>query len=104
MYGGIGREPGSLPDVYHTYLSLAALSIGNNQPHRSSNKPLRSLSRRTAAIEGEGEGEGSDGKNSGLELGLRELDVVWNVEVGVANRMRERIKVLQERDREEEKQ
>ncbi|GAA5987814.1 hypothetical protein JCM5350_005373, partial [Sporobolomyces pararoseus] len=104
LYGGIGREPGSLPDVYHTYLSLAALSIASGQPPRSSDKPIRSLSTSTTAMEGEGEGEGSEGKNSGLELGLRELDVAWNVEVGVANRMRERIKVLQERDLEEKSQ
>ncbi|GAA5923177.1 hypothetical protein JCM1841_005916 [Sporobolomyces salmonicolor] len=29
LYGGIAREPGAPPDVYHTYLSLAALSLGD---------------------------------------------------------------------------
>jgi len=29
VYGGIAREPTSTPDVYHTYLSLAALALSN---------------------------------------------------------------------------
>lgn len=29
LYGGIAREPGATPDVYHTYLSLAALALSN---------------------------------------------------------------------------
>ncbi|GEM07421.1 geranylgeranyl transferase type-1 subunit beta [Rhodotorula toruloides] len=29
VYGGIAREPGARPDVYHTYLSLAALALGD---------------------------------------------------------------------------
>ncbi|GAA5876600.1 hypothetical protein JCM8547_002419 [Rhodosporidiobolus lusitaniae] len=34
LYGGIAREPGAPPDVYHTYLSLAALSLGaEHDPH-----------------------------------------------------------------------
>ncbi|CDR44778.1 hypothetical protein NBRC10512_005877 [Rhodotorula toruloides] len=29
VFGGIAREPGARPDVYHTYLSLAALALGD---------------------------------------------------------------------------
>ncbi|POY71800.1 hypothetical protein BMF94_5161 [Rhodotorula taiwanensis] len=29
LYGGIAREPKAQPDVYHTYLSLAALALGD---------------------------------------------------------------------------
>ncbi|KDE06584.1 hypothetical protein MVLG_03080 [Microbotryum lychnidis-dioicae p1A1 Lamole] len=37
VYGGIARESGAMPDVYHTYLSLAALSLGSDS---SSGKDL----------------------------------------------------------------
>lgn len=30
--GGIARSPEISPDIYHTYLSLAALSIGGHEP------------------------------------------------------------------------
>ncbi|BGP39874.1 geranylgeranyl transferase type-1 subunit beta [Rhodotorula kratochvilovae] len=30
QFGGLAREPGALPDVMHTYLSLAALSLGDD--------------------------------------------------------------------------
>ncbi|GAA5967889.1 hypothetical protein JCM3765_001779, partial [Sporobolomyces pararoseus] len=100
LYGGIGREPGSLPDVYHTYLSLAALSLGQPITRTTSQSlPLHSeVSTTTTRTSEEEEEEGNEGKR-GLELGLRELDVAWNIEVGVAKRIREKIKVLQERDR-----
>lgn len=62
-----------MSDVYHTYLSLAAMSIG--QPAKE---------------------EGGEGK--GIDLGLGELDVAWNVEKGVAERLKEKIKRLQEED------
>ncbi|GAA5910754.1 protein geranylgeranyltransferase type I subunit CDC43 [Sporobolomyces salmoneus] len=90
LYGGIAREKGALPDVYHTYLSLAALSIG--QPTSSSSE--------AGAEEGEQEEEEEkEDERRGMELGLRELDVAWNVEMTVAERFRDRIKGLQERDR-----
>lgn len=79
VYGGIAREPGAVPgtidlpapsndvglnpsfrlplaDVYHTYLSLAALSLGGAQSSE-----------------------------------MRQLDPRWNVEVGVAERIKKRI-------------
>ncbi|GAA5848089.1 hypothetical protein JCM9279_007449 [Rhodotorula babjevae] len=66
-FGGIAREPGALPDVMHTYLSLAALSLGD-----------------VSADAGVGSG--------GATLGLRALDAVWNVPREVAQRMRERLR------------
>ncbi|SCZ99519.1 BZ3500_MvSof-1268-A1-R1_Chr3-1g06058 [Microbotryum saponariae] len=34
VYGGIARKSGAMPDVYHTYLSLAALSLGSDPSSR----------------------------------------------------------------------
>ncbi|GAA5997900.1 uncharacterized protein JCM10292_006893 [Rhodotorula paludigena] len=61
LYGGIAREPGALPDVYHTYLSLAALSLGDA------------------------------GDSASQQLGLHALDAAWNVSRAVKARMRERL-------------
>ncbi|KAL8278938.1 hypothetical protein RQP46_008607 [Phenoliferia psychrophenolica] len=58
-YGGIAREPGASPDIYHTYLSLAALSLGGqpglfplepawNVPQAVADRIKRSLARSTA--------------------------------------------------------
>ncbi|GJN89162.1 hypothetical protein Rhopal_002136-T1 [Rhodotorula paludigena] len=62
LYGGIAREPGALPDVYHTYLSLAALSLGDA------------------------------GDSASQRLGLRALDAAWNVSRAVKARMREQLR------------
>ncbi|GAA5980547.1 hypothetical protein JCM11641_006676 [Rhodosporidiobolus odoratus] len=63
LYGGIAREPGATPDVYHTYLSLAALSLGDCQ-----------------------------GASLGPSvLDLRPLDPAWNVSKEVAERIKERL-------------
>ncbi|GAA5908245.1 hypothetical protein JCM6882_006780 [Rhodosporidiobolus microsporus] len=40
LYGGIAREPGAPPDVYHTYLSLAALSLGGLDKRVADLRPL----------------------------------------------------------------
>ncbi|GAA5928272.1 uncharacterized protein JCM15063_003835 [Sporobolomyces koalae] len=71
QFGGIAREPKAMPDIMHTYLSLAALSIENsssNHYNREEEEPCRRLA---------------------------ELDVAWNVEVKVANRFRDKIAALQ---------
>ncbi|KAK4049082.1 geranylgeranyl transferase type-1 subunit beta [Microbotryomycetes sp. JL221] len=61
-YGGIAREAGATPDIYHTYLALAALSIEfNNDDHESKSKRLL------------------------------ELDPAWNVSKAVATRIKQRL-------------
>jgi len=61
---------------------LAALSIG--QPPSTSPSPSKK--------------QEEEEEERGLELGLRRLDVGWNVEITVANEFREKIKQLQEQD------
>ncbi|KAM0787769.1 hypothetical protein ACM66B_003824 [Microbotryomycetes sp. NB124-2] len=64
-YGGIAREAGAIPDVYHTYLSLAALSIGYHAETQS--------------------------ETGRKEQPLLELDPAWNVSNVVAERIRTRL-------------
>ncbi|GAA5842543.1 hypothetical protein JCM11251_004900 [Rhodosporidiobolus azoricus] len=40
LYGGIAREAGAPPDVYHSYLSLAALSLGDADSRLLDLRPL----------------------------------------------------------------
>lgn len=67
------RHPTLSPkDVYHTYLSLAALSLSiTPSPSRSSALPTSSIS-----------------------LPLRTLDPAWNVSLAVAERMRTTLAAL----------
>ncbi|GAA6010736.1 hypothetical protein JCM11491_002922 [Sporobolomyces phaffii] len=89
LYGGIAREPGAVPDVYHSYLGLAALSIGQPRPPPS---PVPAPTATTTTVH----------EREGIDLGLGQLDVAWNVEEQVAKRIRDRIEGLQERDRRRE--
>ncbi|ORY92956.1 terpenoid cyclases/protein prenyltransferase alpha-alpha toroid [Leucosporidium creatinivorum] len=73
MYGGIAREPGALPDVYHTYLSLAALSLSVTPSPSSA--PIASAS-------------------PSISLPLRPLDPAWNVSLDIAERMRTALAAL----------
>ncbi|GAA6042262.1 hypothetical protein JCM8097_000603 [Rhodosporidiobolus ruineniae] len=70
LYGGIAREPRAPPDVYHTYLSLAALSLGNHTLPPSAS---------------------SASSASEPPLSLARLDAGWNVPVPVAQRIRDRL-------------
>lgn len=85
VFGGIAREPDATPgertpsasdrefaeslrlggpaDVYHTYLSLAALALGDT----------------------------TNGSEKSSRLGLATLDAAWNVPIRVAARMRDRL-------------
>lgn len=103
--GGIARDPDdALPDVYHTYLSLAALSIGQPPLSRPpSPPPPRRVPQGGDDDDDKREERGTRGgqgrqPDRGLELGLRRLNVAWNVEAGVAERLERRIGGLQARD------
>ncbi|WVW81641.1 hypothetical protein I302_103636 [Kwoniella bestiolae CBS 10118] len=58
--GGFGKEPEDYPDPFHSYLALAALSLTHSGTE--------------------------DGDNAGL--GLKELDVIWNVSRETADWLR----------------
>ncbi|GAA6063144.1 hypothetical protein JCM10212_001192 [Sporobolomyces blumeae] len=110
---------GSKPDVYHTYLSLASLAIGNEarpEPGRRdldrreqvedgsrtsrAQEPMegRGSEERNDPVDVERDREGEDRGDGAPRIDLGPLDVAWNVEQGVAERLRRRIRALREQD------